>query len=189
MGFVFTPPSHLAVSGTEGVSVHRIPMPINKVDGHGRCGTVGVEGGVRGCIGGGVRQGGGAQRGFGGNEGGGGRPIPDTNSTHASDEAPPLPHLIRGSELSNSQSPVYPRSRAPVLCTVVCCILLRTSHFEQVFPSQPTALQGTHKLRTDFYSTARARHQQSLHGDLGVVMLNWPPPVPPPQGHQHPHVC
>ena len=46
--------SHLADSGIEGVAVHRIPKPINIVDGHGRCGTVKVQGGVRGSIGGGI---------------------------------------------------------------------------------------------------------------------------------------
>ena len=82
-------PSQRAVSGTHGVSVHRIPKPINKVDGHERCTTIRVEGGVRGRRGGGgVRQGGSSQRGFRGNKmGGGGQPIPDTNSTHTSDEA------------------------------------------------------------------------------------------------------
>ena len=45
------PLGHLGAGGTQGVSVHRIPEPINKLDGHGRCGTVGEEGGVRTCIG------------------------------------------------------------------------------------------------------------------------------------------
>ena len=52
-------PSRLAFGRSDGFSGHRIPKPINKVPGSGRCRTVGVEAGVRGCIGGGMRQGGG----------------------------------------------------------------------------------------------------------------------------------
>ena len=70
-GFLHPLPRHLTIRRTEGVSVHRIPKPINKVDGHGRCNTVEEKGGVRVCIGRGVLQGGGSHRGFGGNEGGG----------------------------------------------------------------------------------------------------------------------
>ena len=55
--------SHLAVSGTEGVSVHHIPKPVNKVEGHGRCRTVGEKGGVMGLHRWGVRQGGGLAKG------------------------------------------------------------------------------------------------------------------------------
>ena len=62
--FLHPIPSHLAISETPGVSVHRKPKPINKVDGHGRCGRVGEEEGVRPCTGGGVWQGGSLQRGF-----------------------------------------------------------------------------------------------------------------------------